>query len=90
MPDSARKELASCHRQLIEQQRKIRDINNRSNQDNRASETLEPHRRMRETQLRINCLKAQINRRSSDGPDSDSSASRSASLTSLQGETVAA
>ena len=34
---------------------------------------------MRQTQLRIDCLKAQMNRRSSDGQDSDSSASRSTS-----------
>ena len=79
MPDSARKELASLQRQLTEQQRKLRDINNRLKQDNRSSKTLEARRRCRETQLRINCLRAQTNRRSSDGPNCDSSASKSAS-----------
>ena len=79
MPDSACKELASFQRQFIEQRRELKDINKRSRRDDRSSETLEPRRRIRETQLRINCLMTQINRRSLNGPDSDSSASRSAS-----------
>ena len=78
-PDPLRKELAFFLRRLIEQKRKLQDVNKRANRNDRSRETLESRMRMRKTQHRIDDIRAQMSKRASDSQDSNSSTSRSTS-----------
>ena len=78
-PDPLRKELAFFLRRLIEQKRKLQDVNKRANRNDRSRETLESRMRMRKTQHRIDNIRAQMSKRASDSQDSNSSTSRSTS-----------
>ena len=69
MLDPFRKELVSCHRQLMEQEHELRDIRNKTNRNDRAGETLELRMRIRQTQQRINSIRAHMNGLASAGQD---------------------